>query len=348
MLKVQVQLHYRAFITIAALFCSYAISAETVNPHTLLMEMERNTRALTYQGTLVYNQGRHMETLQLFHTNIDGQQRERLVHLTGMPREIIRHGDKVMCIHPKNGVMTLNNTIPAGPFANYRAQLQSVDEPYRVALAGQGRVAGREVNILAVEPKDAYRYGYRLALDKETSLLLQSLMVDEQNRVLERFEYTEIRFGGTLSAEQLNPQFDRKSETWALLDVSSGQPLPVTASTGSTEMADHTNQAAKRWNVGWVPKGFAMSSSRQDKPQSAAKDDKMRDSLMYSDGLTAFSVFIAPNVDMRSVAVQSGATTAYTAVKKDDAGVFSVTVVGEIPRIAAKTIAGSVDRKATP
>ena len=78
----------------------------------LLMKMERNTRALTYQGTLVYAQGRHMETLKLFHKLKDGKQFERLVHLTGMPREILRRGDKVICVHPKNGVVELNNTVP--------------------------------------------------------------------------------------------------------------------------------------------------------------------------------------------------------------------------------------------
>lgn len=308
----------------------------------LLMKMERNTRALTYQGTLVYAQGRHMETLKLFHKLKDGKQFERLVHLTGMPREILRRGDKVICVHPKNGVVELNNTVPAGPFArNYKAQLSSVNEPYSVQLAGQGRVAGRDVALLAVQPKDAYRYGYRLALDKETGLLLQSLMVNGKGKVLERFEYTEIKFGGPITDQQLLPQVDSKREQLSLFDANTGQRI---GPAGAKAVTSPDENSSKNWQVGWLPAGFAMSSARRD-PEAGAAANKQRDSLMYSDGLTAFSVFIAPDVDMSKIAVQSGATTAYTAVKKDRQGVYSVTVVGEIPRLAAKNIASSVTRK---
>ena len=71
----------------------------------------------------------------------------------------------------------------------------------------------------------------------------------------------------------------------------------------------------------------------------------MRNSKMYSDGLSAFSVFVAPDVDMsKSLSVQSGATLAYSIVKRDAEGSYSITVVGEIPMVAVKGIAMSVNR----
>lgn len=355
------------FLSCFAVSLSFHTVAEQRTPEQLLMQMEESTRQLNYQGTLVYSQGHRMETLKIFHKLENGQRWERLVHLTGTPREIIRRGEKVICVHPKTGVVKLENAIPAGPFArNYQAQLRSVNEPYTIKLSGNTRVAGRDVIVLAVQPKDAFRYGFKLALDSETGLLLQSLMVDEKNKVLERFEYTEIEIGGEITMEQLSPKFDIARDQLSIVDVSKAVSVPISGMVNSkAEQELSTEQReAKLWNVGWLPAGFLMSSSRNDKDfsgsseaavqkgtaqndatqKSTARKGSMRNSLMYSDGLTAFSVFIAPDVDMRQLAVQNGATVAYTSVKRDDKGVFSVTVVGEIPRKAAKNIATSVSR----
>ena len=321
-----------------------AYSAEP-DPYALLAKMEENTKALTYRGTLVYSQGDRMETLKIFHTLKNGEQSERLVHLTGAPREIIRRGDKVICVHPKNGVVELNDAIPAGPFArNYQAQLRSVNEPYTVKFAGYSRVAGRDVTVLAVKPKDIYRYGFKLALDKQTGLLLQSLMVDADNKVLERFEYTEIKIGGVISAEQLAPNFDRSRDRLSLIDVAS---VPSRSPSQPNEMLKLEPQAVaeQNWQVNWLPAGFAMSAAYFEQKHDDDVKGGMRNSKMYSDGLSAFSVFIAPDVDMsKSLSVQSGATLAYSIVKRDTEGLYSITVVGEIPMGAAKGIAKSVKR----
>ena len=348
---------------IVSFFTSISIAdpdPNVLDPHALLAKMEESTRALTYQGTLVYSgggvysrggvdrQNSRMETLKIFHTLKDGEQSERLVYLTGEPREIIRRGDKVICIHPKNGVIELDGAIPAGPFArNYQASLRSVNEPYSVKLAGQTRVAGRDVTVLAVQPKDAYRYGFKLALDKQTGLLLQSLMVDANNKVLERFEYTEIKIGGDISAKQLSPNFDRSRDRLSLIDVTT---IPSRSMSDPNEILKLSSKAVEdqNWQVNWLPAGFVMSAAHfEKKPQDSVKGS-MRNSKMYSDGLSAFSVFVAPDVDMsKSLSVQSGATLAYSIVKRDTEGPYSITVVGEIPMGAAKGIAKSVSRVIT-
>jgi len=313
------------------------------NAHALLAKMAESTKSLTYQGTLVYTQGSRMETLEIFHTLIDGQQSERLVHLTGAPREIIRRGDKVICVHPKSGVIELNNAVPAGPFArNYQARLDSVNKPYTVKFSGHTRVAGREVTVLAVQPKDAYRYGFKLALDNQTGLLLQSLMVDANNKVLERFEYTEIKIGGDISAEQLAPHFDSASERLSLIDMKTFQSRSLVAPSEIDKLESQATEE-QNWQVKWLPAGFTLSTANFEQRADAKRGE--RNSKMYSDGLSAFSVFITPDVDMsKALSVQSGATLAYSLVKRDAEGLYSITVVGEIPPSAAKDIATSVSR----
>ena len=352
--KSQIISQYLSSLLVSVFFftsCFAPLSIAEPNPYSLLAKMEKSSRTLTYQGTLVYRQGGlngHMETLKIFHTLKEGEQFERLVHLTGEPREIIRRGDKVICIHPKNGVVELSNTVPAGPFArNYQARLGSVNQPYTVQFSGYDRVAGREVTVLAVQPKDAYRYGFKLALDKQTGLLMQSLMVDASSKVLERFEYTEINIGGDITVEQLEPNFDRSRDRLSLIDVPSIAPRASRSQSKANEVIKLESQAVaeQNWKVNWLPTGFTISEAHfEPKPESSVSGS-MRNSKMYSDGLSAFSVFIAPDVDMsKSVSVQSGATLAHSVVKRDSMGSYSITVVGEIPMLAAKGIANSVTR----
>lgn len=336
------------FLFVTSLFTSLSIAEP--NPYALLDEMEESAKTLTYQGTLVYRRGgldSHMETLKIFHTLKNGEQAERLVHLTGEPREIIRRGDKVICVHPKNGVIELSDAVPAGPFArNYQARLRSVNEPYTVKFVGYDRVAGRDVTVLAVQPKDAYRYGFQLALDKHTGLLLQSLMVDANNEVLERFEYTEITIGGDILAEQLAPNFDRSRDRLSLIDVTA---IPSRSVSEPNEIIELQSKAVEgqSWQVNWLPAGFVMSAAYFEQKHEGSVKGGMRNSKMYSDGLSAFSVFVAPDVDMsKSSSVQSGATLVYSIVKRDAGGPYSITVVGEIPMEAAKGIAMSVNRVA--
>ena len=305
-----------------------------------LLRMESSATDLTYQGVLVYSQGARMETLQVYHTVINDVQRERLVHLTGEPREIVREGDKVICVHPKNGVMRLDTDVPAGPFArNYAARLRELDEPYSVQLGGSSRVAGRAVTLLEVQPKDAYRYGFRLALDQSTGLLLQSLMVDHAGKVLERFEYTAIEIGGDIDEAQLRPTVDQSRDQLSIVDVHTG--LPVFA--GEND-ANGSDQQQSQWRVTWMPAGFAMSAAAKLAGQPSKLRASEEDSMMYSDGLTAFSVFVARDVDMSELSAQSGATVAVSTLKRDQQGSYSVTVVGEIPPVAAHRIANSVER----
>ena len=58
--------------------------------------MQKNTRKLSYQGSVIYSQGRHMEPIKIYHHFENGVQFERLEYLSGAPRVVIRRGDKVL------------------------------------------------------------------------------------------------------------------------------------------------------------------------------------------------------------------------------------------------------------
>jgi sigma-E factor negative regulatory protein RseB len=99
------------------------------------------------------------------------------------------------------------------------------------------------------------------------------------------------------------------------------------------------------WHAEWVPDGFTMASWDIRRTPSSLK---AVDTLMYSDGLAAFSVFIEdmPEAGAKALVSRSGATVAVSEVliggSPQDAVHHLVTVVGEIPTATAQRIAQSI------
>jgi len=309
----------------------------------LLMQMHNAARELTYSGTLVYSQGRRMDSMQLYHTVINGERRERLQHLSGERREIIRRGDNLVCASPKRGVYRLTGELPFNPIGrDFAAQFVAAEKTYKLAHRGEGRVAGRSAILVSLIPRDGYRHRFDLALDKASSLLLRALMLDSDKQVLERVEYTTFSVGGSFDEKLLSPTIYPK-EQQRMLDN------PAHLAADKNIIAN----TAMRWQLGVIPESFAMVSQGNRRNSShAANTEKILEPgtakgesvMMYSDGLTSFSVFIASGVNLGEHSRQQGATAAYTVVKEDEQGVFSVTVVGEVPLAAAADIARSVTR----
>ena len=46
---------------------------------------------------------------------------------------------------------------------------QKLNEFYELAVIGKSRVAGRNAVIVSITPRDQYRYGFELHLDRETA-----------------------------------------------------------------------------------------------------------------------------------------------------------------------------------
>ena len=89
------------------------------------------------------------------------------------------------------------------------------------------------------------------------------------------------------------------------------------------------------WRLGWVPPGFAFAGQRKVRNQI--------DMMMYTDGLTTFSVFIelAAGVTPEGVASR-GATLAVMDSLSHQGARYRVTVVGEIPVVTAQKIAQNI------
>ena len=309
---------------------------------TLLQEMNAAFGQLNYDGIFSYLNGNQLTTLRVVHKLIDGQQRERLVHLNGAPREIVRSGEGVSrIVMPGDDLLALEESIPAGPFTRaFVPDFERMADTYTVGKFGQGRIAGRMATRIAVQPQDHHRYGYRLWLDQQTSLLLRSELVDQGGSRLEIFMFNQLRLGDEVEDSALKPATAKDSQISHLT-------LAPAMAAKAVELVTEQSQ----WAAGWLPPGFAMAAAdNRQKPGSGLPVS----SLMYSDGLAAFSIFIEPmpTYGAASMVSQNGATVAVThtvsgQLKGDDVH-FLVTLVGDIPVSTARQIAASVYRETTP
>ena len=131
-------------VLLVALICMSGPTLRADEPDVWLTNMNRAFAELSYDGVFSYYTGDELASLRVVHKVIDGVHRERLVHLNGAPREILRNGDEVACIvMPGDDLLALQDSIPTGPFARaYVRQFERLTGTYEVGIFGSGRVAG--------------------------------------------------------------------------------------------------------------------------------------------------------------------------------------------------------------
>ena len=164
------------------------------------------------------------------------------------------------------------------------------------------------------------RYAFELHLDKQTALPLKSLLINDKEQLLERFQFTR------LDTRDIPDDAELKAST---------NCRPLAPTTGQV------NEAVAGWRSDWLPPGFELvnSSVRKD-----ADGKHSVSSLMYDDGLARFSVFLealdsGSGFDTRT---QLGPTVAVSRQLTTPKGEMMVTVVGEIPIGTAEHVALSM------
>jgi len=314
----------------ASLWLPGAVAATERTPEQWLDLMNHAFMDASYDGIFSYYSANDLSTLRVVHTVANGVQRERLIHLNGAPREIVRTGDQVACmLQPGDEILALESSIPSGPFARAFAKaFEGASDHYKMSLHGTDRVANREAVRLAVMPRDTDRYGFRLWIDRETGLLLRSELIDAHGTKLEIFQFATVNVGGAISEQDLTP------------DTHDGA-LASRMELGATQAPPQ--QQLPEWQAGWVPDGFTMASSDIRRTPNTTQ---AVNTMMYSDGLAAFSIFVEamPEAGAANLISRSGATVAVTLTLNGgpDQGNHLVTVVGEIPTATAQKIALSI------
>jgi len=301
---------------------SQTVAAGQPDARQLLDRMTEASRSLNYDGVFVYQRGSHMDAMRIIHKAGQGSERERLISLTGHAREVIRNDESVTCIFPDDQAVIVEKSRPHKLLSSqFPQQVAELADSYTFMVEGSDRVADRDAHIVAIKPRDRYRYGYRLWLDKKTGLMLRSDLIGEQGRSLEQFMFTHLEVLEEISDQQLQPTITGVNYSWY------ENPDDV-----------HTRIEDAEWNVNWMPAGFTISD-RAD--ELLADSPRPVHHMVFSDGLAMISVFVEQIGNENGVLIGPSKLGAVNAFARKADG-HQIMVVGEVPLVTVRQMADSV------
>lgn len=263
-----------------------------------------------YNGTFVYQVGSRLETSRITHLVGMDSEYEKLESLDGPKREIVRHHGQVWCYRNHQMVQVDSQQGHSGFPSLLTDELSMLNGNYEVKDLGLGSVAGYGAEILLFQPKDTLRYAHKLWVHTDTGLLLKASVLDEKNQVVEQYAFTQLKIGGDL---------DR---SWTVPQETGKKSLPPAKPEPETVAAVNSG-----WVVDALPVGFKKLTEvlRPMRGKHAPVTQ-----LVFSDGLSAVSIFIEPadtdEDDMEGFSSHGALNLYHKVVDK-----YLYTVVGEVP-----------------
>ncbi|SMF35790.1 sigma E regulatory protein, MucB/RseB [Alteromonadaceae bacterium Bs31] len=312
-----------AGLTLCASSVVHAVETEPTVDR-ILAKLTESMRSSNYRGIFTFEHGGSLETMEVSHWVLDGIEYERYLLLNGPEQTLLRSGRRSDC-ESLAGRMLRGATLSASDGKAFH-----FDEYYHAYFRGYERVAGRNVAIVQLVPKDNLRYGLSLAVDVESGVLLKALVMSSK-KVLERMQFVAFENEPAFTEEELaDIRIEKASERACRTPLAGGDASKPAASFD--------------WQPAWVPLGFTLASSSHTE-----KDGEVH---TFTDGLSSFSVFANsslvpenPNIERipRGVA-QRGATLVLMDVRRIGEQFLHVTLVGEIPEYSAVRILQSIEK----
>ncbi|MBC3935388.1 MucB/RseB C-terminal domain-containing protein [Undibacterium rugosum] len=313
----------------------------------VLRKIQASAQKMNYSGTFVYQQASQIRTSRITHHLDAGGETEKLEILDGKPREYIRRNDEVSCYLPDSKTIQVEKDVSQESFPALLTQnAQYLPDFYTIRKGEMSRVAGLECQTYSLEPKDGFRYGYRLCAEKSSGLMLRAQTVNPKNEVIEQIAFTQLQVND-IDKNKLKPSFPNVNQ-WRIenltvqSNIQSGwvvKALPA-GFTKTKELKRVIPSPANANNAS--ASGNAGSASANAAANKTAKSHQVIQ-MMFSDGLAAMSVFIEPYSEGRTEgSLQQGAMT----IMGKRQGEYWLTVVGEVPVSAIRQVMNSIELKA--
>lgn len=315
--------HFAVIVGLCAALLHLPALADTPDdPLAWLGRIASAGQRLNYVGTFIYQSGDHVETSRIAHRFDGGLEYERLEVMDGSPREVIRSGAEVRCVLPEQKTVIIDEATGRRAFpARLPMSPVGLAESYRIRKGDVVRVAGMETQTLILEPRDELRYGHTLWAELRSGLLLKARTVNVAGQVMEQFGFSDVRIGGEVSDDLLEPRFP-DTEGWRVVNAR------------GSELAN----ADSGWVVAEQVPGYVLTSVMR-RPLGPDRGPAVH--MVFSDGLASVSVFIEPVADNATRglgALASGAINIYKRVLNG----HLITALGEVPEIAVKRIGDAI------
>jgi len=271
-----------------------------------------------YSGVFVYEYDNRVETSHITHVVEADGEHEKLESLDGPKRKIIRHHGQVWCYINHKMVQVDSQQVRIRFPAFLPEQISTLSANYRAEQIGVARAAGYNAQVILFEPKDNLRYAHKIWAHTGSGLLLKAAVLGDKNQIIEQYAFTQLQIGGNIDRSWIGA-------------TAPGDSLPVLpeAIKGGTPINSG-------WTVDALPPGFKKTMEIQ---RSMRGRHTPVTQIVFSDGLSAISVFIEPDdgdEDNVSGLSSRGAINLYHKVV---AGQL-FTVVGEVP---ARTVIQVLD-----
>lgn len=319
--KTTINIHIKLFIF--TLFLPAVVLAEQLPaPETLLKEMTAALQQLNYDGVFIYKRGRSMDTMRVIHKAdaINGS-RERLVSLSGTPREVLRNNKSVTCIFPDKQLVMVEKSHSREMLKSHVPDsVTDINKLYQVNISGHGRIAGHEAWSVNISPIDQYRYGYQLWVAKDSKLLLKSTLRNKSGYPLEEIVFTKLDVLNDIPEQNLKASVSATNFTWK----------------HSADRLRSNDRQNVPWRLNWIPPGFTLQSYERHSTSSASDSEH----LVLTDGLAVVSVFIekARSTDNINGPAKIGAVNAFARLMNG----YTITAIGEVPQTTVQRMATSV------
>jgi sigma-E factor negative regulatory protein RseB len=305
------------------------------DPLEWLEKMDRALATRNYEGTFFHLSEGRVETMRIVHRFRAGRVTERLLSLDGSGREFVRNNGELTCYLPDQRKVLVEPLQDRGPFLGSLPRFGGdVNKFYSIDALPASRVLGRPTRVIAVNPKDQYRFGYRLWLDENTAMPLKTQLCDARGQVIEQILFARLEMPENIPDSELAPAVHTEGMRW----VRQG-PSP-----------DNASPALSAYRASELPPGFRLTVEGAQTLGAAAIPASH---LVYSDGLATVSVFVEAQPDAKSGTEQKPSTPpeppmqglarvgsgfAFSTVVQG----HQVTAVGEVPAQTVEFIAHSV------
>ena len=249
------------------------------DPRAWLERMNHALATRNYDGTFFHLSEGKVETMRIVHRVRAGRVTERLQSLDGSGREFVRNNDELTCYLPDQHTILVEPRQDHGPFLGSLPQFGSdTNEFYRLESLPSTRVLGRAARVISVDPKDQFRFGYRLWLDEKTAMPLKTQLCDSRGQVIEQILFARLEMPESIPDSDLAPAASTEGMRWVRQGPShNAAPAALTA-----------------YRASELPPGFHLTVTGS---QTLGGGTVPASHLVYSDGLATVSVFVEARPD---------------------------------------------------
>ncbi len=311
---------------------------QSLDAQAWLSRIQAAARERNYQGTMVFNAGEVVASSRVAHYCIGEHTFERIEALDGQMQRVYRHNDTVHSVWPQSQVMSIEqrDAVTANPMLpDIEPRLR---EHYELRALGPDRIAGRQAQVLVLQPRDELRFKQRIWVDQDTGLMLRSDVLGPQGAVLESSAFSDVEIGVRPARESVTTPMKKKLDGFRVVNVAP----PV-----------RTRLEAEGWTLARLPAGFYLIGCVRRTVEPLLPASAMAGAAgaltlqaVYSDGLARVSIFIEPlevtGRPRQALMTQLGAT--HTLMRAHGER-WWVTLMGDVPVATLKAFSAALERR---